>query len=104
MTFLDDLYMLHVHLYLPLIILIPVFCMVVTPELTVCCWFSLASDAGCGGVSHGHAGHGHVLLVLLGYAGDGVVLADHQTVLFSFRHTSEQNHCQRLDFKPTLCA
>ena len=57
------------------------FCFVVTPDLTLCSWFALASDTGCGGVSHGHAGH--VLLVLLGYAGDGVVVADYQTVLFS---------------------
>ena len=68
------------------IILIPVFCLVVTHELTICSWFSLTSDTGCGGVSHGHAGHGHVLFVLLGYDGDGVVVADHQTVLFSFKH------------------
>ena len=48
------------------------FCLVVTPDLTLRSWFSLASDTGCGGVSHGHAGH--VLLVLLGYAGDAVVV------------------------------
>ena len=86
------------------IIFIPVFCLVVTHELTICSWFSLTSDTGCGGVSHGHAGHGHVLFVLLGYDGDGVVVADHQTVLVSFKHTSEQNQCQRLDCKPTLWA
>ena len=66
------------------IIFIPVFCLVVTHELTICSWFSLTSDTDCSGVSHGHAGYGHVLLVLLGYAGDGVVVADHQTVLFYY--------------------
>ena len=47
-------------------------------------WKFLSHERGYG-ICDGNIQVIHVLLVLLGYGGDGVVVADHQTVLFSVK-------------------